>query len=37
VKHAVKALTDLRFIEVQSGDDLIEEDIDRYEFSWENS
>jgi mannose-1-phosphate guanylyltransferase len=35
VKHAVKALTDLRFIEVQSGDDLIEEDIDRYDYVWE--
>jgi mannose-1-phosphate guanylyltransferase len=35
VKHAVKALTDLRFIEVQSGDDLIEEDIDRYDYNWE--
>lgn len=34
VKHAVKAITDLRFIEVQSGDRLIEEDIDRYDYSW---
>lgn len=31
--HAVKALTDLKFMEVQSGDLLEEEDIDR--FPWE--
>ena len=29
VKHAVKALSDLTFIEVQSGDLLVEEDIER--------
>jgi len=33
-KHAVKALTDLTFIEVQSGDQLVEEDITRLQMSW---
>jgi mannose-1-phosphate guanylyltransferase len=33
-KHAVKAITDLRFIEVQSGDILIEEDILRFTWTW---
>ncbi len=33
-KHAVKAITDLRIIEVQSGDTLIEEDILRFDWSW---
>lgn len=33
--HAVKALTDLEIIEVQSGDRLIEEDIQRYDWDWE--
>ncbi len=33
-KHAVKAISDLRFIEVQSGDLLIEEDIERFEWKW---
>jgi mannose-1-phosphate guanylyltransferase len=33
-KHAVKAITDLRFIEVQSGDNLIEEDILRFDWTW---
>lgn len=31
VKHAVKAVTDLLFIEVQSGDLLVEEDIERFD------
>lgn len=34
VKHAVRAITDLTFIEVQSGDLLIEEDIERFEWEW---
>lgn len=34
MKHAVKALTDLTFIEVQSGDLLEEHDIDRLSMSW---
>jgi mannose-1-phosphate guanylyltransferase len=33
-KHAVKAITDLHFIEVQSGDALIEEDILRFDWTW---
>lgn len=34
VKHAVKALSDLTFIEVQSGDLLVEEDIERFDYRW---
>lgn len=33
-RHAVKALTDLTFIEVQSGDRLVEEDITRLQMTW---
>ncbi len=33
-KHAVMALTDLCFIEVQSGGPLVEEDIERFEWDW---
>lgn len=32
--HAIKALTPLTFIEVQSGNPLIEEDIERFEWHW---
>ncbi len=32
--HAVKALTDLTFIEVQQGGPLVEEDIERFDFDW---
>lgn len=32
--HAIKALTTLTFIEVQSGNPLIEEDIERFEWDW---
>ena len=32
--HAIKAITDLTFIEVQMGDPLVEEDIERFEFEW---
>lgn len=32
--HAIKALTDLTFIEVQIGCPLVEEDIERFEFEW---
>ncbi|MBP5611469.1 MAG: cupin domain-containing protein [Bacteroidales bacterium] len=32
--HAVKALADLQLIEVQIGDDLVEEDIERYDWDW---
>lgn len=33
-KHAVKAISDLTFIEVQSGDLLVEEDIERFNYKW---
>ncbi len=33
-KHAAKAITDLHFVEVQMGDRLIEEDIERFEWDW---
>lgn len=32
--HAIKAVTDLTFIEVQIGNPLVEEDIERFEFKW---
>lgn len=32
--HAIKALTELTFIEVQRGNPLIEEDIERFEWDW---
>jgi mannose-1-phosphate guanylyltransferase len=32
--HAIKALTELTFIEVQCGNPLIEEDIERFEWVW---
>ncbi|MCM3363559.1 sugar phosphate nucleotidyltransferase [Niallia sp. MER TA 168] len=35
-KHAIKAITDLEIIEVQSGSQLIEEDITRLETVWES-
>lgn len=34
MKHIVRALTDLIFIEVQSGDILSEEDIERFDWIW---
>jgi mannose-1-phosphate guanylyltransferase len=34
-KHAIKAATDLEFIEVQTGSELVEEDILRIFMSWE--
>ena len=33
--HAIKALTELTFIEVQAGHPLIEEDIERFDWDWE--
>lgn len=33
-KHAVRAITDLVFIEVQSGKILVEEDIERFDYKW---
>lgn len=35
--HAIKALTLLTFIEVQSGNPLIEEDIERFEWKWSDA
>ncbi len=32
--HAIRALTDLQFIEVQTGDQLVEEDIERFSWEW---
>lgn len=32
--HAIKALTELTFIEVQCGNPLVEEDIERFEWKW---
>ena len=32
--HAIKALTELTFIEVQCGNPLIEEDIERFDWQW---
>lgn len=32
--HAIRALTDLTFIEVQVGNPLVEEDIERFEYIW---
>lgn len=33
-KHAVKAISDLHFIEVQIGEELVESDIERFEWKW---
>lgn len=32
--HAIKAITDLTFIEVQIGNPLVEEDIERFDWKW---
>ena len=34
--HAIKALTELTFIEVQCGNPLVEEDIERFDWNWSN-
>ena len=34
MKHAIKADTELHIIEVQVGDELTEEDIERLEWEW---
>lgn len=34
-KHAMRALTNLHFIEVQIGNELTEEDIERFDWKWE--
>ncbi|MBQ3285204.1 MAG: cupin domain-containing protein [Ruminococcus sp.] len=36
-KHAIKADTELHIIEVQVGDELTEEDIERLDWDWENN
>jgi len=33
-KHAIRATTDLRFIEVQIGEELVETDIEHLEWEW---
>lgn len=33
-KHALRATTSLTFIEVQSGSNLVEEDIERFDYDW---
>ena len=33
-KHSIKAISDMEFIEVQMGTELVEEDIIRYSYSW---
>ena len=35
--HAIKAIDELHIIEVQIGDELIEEDIERFEWRWEKN
>lgn len=35
MKHAIKGITELHIIEVQIGDELTEEDIERLEWKWE--
>ncbi len=35
MKHAIKAITELHIIEVQMGDELTEEDIERLEWEWD--
>ena len=35
--HTIKALTELTFIEVQMGNPLIEEDIERFDWDWEST
>ena len=35
MKHAIKGLMELHIIEVQVGDELTEEDIERLDWDWE--
>jgi mannose-1-phosphate guanylyltransferase len=35
--HSIKALSELTFIEVQMGNPLIEEDIERFDWDWNNT
>ena len=34
-RYSIKAIDELHIIEVQIGDELIEEDIERFEWDWE--
>jgi mannose-1-phosphate guanylyltransferase len=34
--HSIKAITNLTFIEVQMGHPLVEEDIERFDWDWDN-
>ena len=34
-KHAIKGITELHIVEVQLGDELTEEDIERLDWAWE--
>ena len=34
LKHAVRTISDLTFIEIQAGDLLVEEDIERFDWKW---
>ena len=34
MKHAIKALSELHIIEVQIGDELTEDDIERLDYNW---
>lgn len=36
MKHAIKGITELHIIEVQIGEELTEEDIERFEWDWNN-
>ena len=36
-KHAIKACTELHIIEVQVGEELTEEDIERFDWNWNNT
>ncbi|WP_112182065.1 MULTISPECIES: sugar phosphate nucleotidyltransferase [Paraliobacillus] len=35
-KHAIRATTDMEFIEVQTGSELVEEDVHRFAMKWED-
>ena len=37
MKHAIKGITELHIIEVQIGDKLVEEDIERLDWNWEEN
>ena len=34
-KHAIKAITDLELVEVQLGKNFVEDDIERYDYNWD--